>query len=50
MYQGDPNSSVVADHGRWIWVNHSATASMKYGNTHYDVNAYRRNSPVGGTV
>lgn len=60
VYQGDKNSSVVADHGkvigrgnpygRWIWVSHSATASMKYGNTHYDVSAFRRSSPIGGTV
>ncbi|MFI7408195.1 hypothetical protein ACIBU0_05950 [Streptomyces sp. NPDC049627] len=60
VYQGDKNSSVVANHGqvvgrgnvygRWIWVSHTATASMKYGNTYYDVTAYRRTSPVGGTV
>lgn len=60
VYAGDKNSAVVANHGRvigrgnpygrWIWVSHTATASMKYGNTHYDVNAYRRTSPIGGTV
>lgn len=60
VYQGDKNSSVTADHGRvvgrgnaygrWIWVSHSATVSMKYGNTYYDVTAYRRTSPIGGTV
>ncbi|WNI30413.1 hypothetical protein [Streptomyces sp. ITFR-6] len=60
VYQGDKNKSVKADHGkvigrgnaygRWIWVSHSATASMKYGSTYYDVNAYHRSSPVGGSV
>ncbi|MGX4690307.1 hypothetical protein [Streptomyces sp. JNUCC 63] len=60
VYQGSKNSPVTANHGkvvgrgnvygRWIWVSHTATASMKYGNTYYDVNAYKRSSPVGGSV
>ncbi|MCX4824375.1 hypothetical protein OG883_31875 [Streptomyces sp. NBC_01142] len=60
VYQGSANSSVNVDHGkvigrgnvygRWLWVSHTATASMQYGNTYYDVTAYKRSSPIGGSV
>lgn len=36
-------------YGRWLWVRHSMAGTMCMGNC-YDIYAYRRSSPIGGTV
>lgn len=38
------------NYGRWLWVSHSAAGKLTYYSSGYTVEAYRRTSPIGGTV